>query len=326
MTENECLALMKAPGDRRPNCTGPWSGGVIQIWITRACDKACFGCTQGSNLAGSPGFMTPEQFKIAVDSLKDYYGVVGVFGGNPAISKHFEAICEEFRASAIPFERRGLWCNHPLGKGRIMRETFNPQVSNLNVHQDQVAFDEFKRDWPESTPFGLHGDSRHSPVHGSMIDLGVPEAERWERISRCDINQRWSAMIGVFRGELRGWFCEVAGAQAMLRQGDPEYPTTGMLVAETYDTVAYHGPGAWWKRPMAEFAPQVRQHCHNCLVPMKGYGELACNPEGREQTTASYADVFKPKRVDRPVDLVTLATELGRPLERTTDYLQNSAK
>jgi len=316
MNEAECLALMKAPGDRRPNA---WHGGVLQIWITRACDKACFGCTQGSNLGGSPGFMTPDQFQIAVDSLKDYFGVVGLFGGNPAVSKHFEAICEIFRGSAIPFERRGLWCNNPLGKGRIMRETFNPLVSNLNVHLDRAAYDEFKRDWPESHPFGLTEDSRHSPVHGSMIDLGVPEPERWERISRCDVNQRWSAMIGVFRGEVRGWFCEVAGAQAMLRQHDPEYPDTGVVVDPGH-------PASWWQLGMGGFADQVRQHCHNCLVPMKGYGELACNPNGREQTTVSYADVFKPKRVDRPVDLVTLATELGRPLERTTDYLQNSAK
>jgi len=325
MNESECLAKMKAPGDRRGNCSGPWCGGVMQIWITRACDRACFGCTQGSNLAGAPGRMTPDQFRTAVRSVADYYGVVGVFGGNPALHREFEEICA-ILTEYIPFERRGLWCNNPLGKGAIMRKTFNPAVSNLNVHLDRAAYDEFKRDWPESNPFGLTEDSRHSPVHGSMVDLGIPEDERWERISRCDINQRWSAMIGVFRGEVRAWFCEVAGAQAMLKQHDPEYPTTGMLVEETYDTRAYHGPGPWWQRPMSEFAGQVRQHCHNCLVPLKGYGELACSESGSEQTTQSYADVFKPKRPGRPVQIVQLMSELGRPLERTTDYIQNSAK
>lgn len=304
---------MKAPGDRRPNCTGPWAGGVFQIWVTRSCDKACFGCTQASNLAGAPPPMTPEQFEIAVNSLWDYHGVVGVFGGNPAISKHFEAICEVFQRSPIPKERRGLWCNHPLGKGRIMRETFNPNVSNLNVHLDKAAFDAFKREWPESKPFGLHEDSRHSPVHGSMIDLSVPESERWERISRCDINQQWSPMIGVFRGELRGWFCEVAGAQAMLFQTQPDYPDTGLPLSPD-----------WWKRPMADFAGQVRQHCHNCLVPMKGYGELACSTTGAEQTTQSYADVFRVKKTGRPVEIVQTPSQLGKPLQRTTDYLQNS--
>lgn len=314
MNESECLSRMVPPSQKRPNCTGPWRGGVIQIWITRACDKACFGCTQASNIAGSPPPMTPEQFETAVLTLKNYFGVVGIFGGNPAISKHFAAICEILREH-VPFERRGLWCNNPLGKGAIMREIFNPACSNLNVHLDQAAFDEFKRDWPESRPFGLHEDSRHSPVHGSMIDIGVSESERWERISRCDINQRWSAMIGVFRGELRGWFCEIAGAQSMLMQNKPDYPDTGVPIV----------PG-WWRRPMNDFAGQVRQHCHNCLVPMKGYGELAQSADGTEQTTASYADVFRPKRTGRPVQLVQLATELGNPLERTTDYIQNSRK
>lgn len=313
MNETECLARMKAPSDRREICTGPWSGGVFQIWITRSCDKACFGCTQASNLLAAPPPMTPEQFEVAVNSIGDYFGVVGLFGGNPAISKHFEEICKIFQRSPIPKERRGLWCNNPLGKGAIMRETFNPAVSNLNVHMDKAAYDAFRREWPESRPFGLEEDSRHSPVHGSMIDLGVPEDERYERISRCDINQRWSPMIGVFRGELRGWFCEVAGAQAMLFQGQPDYPDTGLELTR-----------GWWTLPMPAFAGQVRQHCHNCLVPMKGFGELACSTTGTEQTTQSYADVFRPKRTGRSVEIVQLQTQLGNPLERSTDYLQNS--
>jgi hypothetical protein len=322
MNEQECLEKMVPPSQIRP---GVWHGGVLQIWITRACDKACFGCTQASNLGGKPVFMTPEQFAVAIDSLKDYFGVVGVFGGNPALNPHFAEICEVFRNSAIPFSRRGLWCNNPMGKGSHMRGTFNPAVSNLNVHLDRAAFDEFRRDWPEAMPFGLEKDSRHSPVHGSMIDLGVPEAERWERISQCDINQRWSAMIGVFRGEVRGWFCEVAGAQAMLFQGDPNCLDTGIHIGRPTDSDGYPRK-SWWQLPMGGFRDQVRQHCHNCLVPMKGHGELACSVDGKEQTTASYAGVFKPKRRERTVEIVQLATDLGKPLERTTDYIQNSAK
>src|SRR5690242_2039949 len=58
-------STMKSPRDIRP----VWRGGVLQIWVTRACDLACTHCTQGSNLAGKPGMMTPDQFEEACKSL-----------------------------------------------------------------------------------------------------------------------------------------------------------------------------------------------------------------------------------------------------------------
>ena len=97
MTEDECLKKMIAPGQVRPN--KPYRKGVIQIHITRACDQACFHCTQGSNLGGKTEFMSPEHFEQAVrslgfDSTAPYFGVCGVFGGNPALSPHFAAYCD----------------------------------------------------------------------------------------------------------------------------------------------------------------------------------------------------------------------------------------
>src|SRR5262245_32087502 len=101
MTEQECLNKMVAPGTRRP---GKYRQGVIQIWVTRACDKSCYNCTQGSNLGGKPGMITPEQFEVAVQSLVGYFGVVGVFGGNPAMHPQFEGLCE-ILAKYIPREQ-----------------------------------------------------------------------------------------------------------------------------------------------------------------------------------------------------------------------------
>lgn len=314
--EAQTLPLMVPPWQRRPNA---WRGGIIQIHVTRACDKACFGCTQNSQLVGTTEFMTPEDFRTAVQSLAGYWGVIGVFGGNPALSRHFRDYCRILQ-ELVPFEQRGLWCNKAFGHAGWMRETFNPAVSNINVHQDREAWDVFRREWPELQPgknlFGLLDDSRHSPVHGSMIDLGVPEAERWDRISRCDINQYWSSMIGLFRGELRAWFCEVAGAQAIYFQQLPDYPDTGLPVE----------PG-WWERPMEDFAGQVRQHCHNCLQPLKGYGEMANAMNGVERTTESYAELFRPKDRHRQVAIVTELQDL-RPgaLSSTVDYLGNASK
>ena len=314
MNEQQAIEKMVAPGEKRP---GKWREGVIQIWLTRACDKACFGCTQGSNLGGNPGMMTLENFELAVKSLKDYFGVVGIFGGNPALHPQFPQMCEILREH-IPFEQRGLWCNHPKGNGKVMRETFNSRVSNLNVHLDREAYDEFKRDWPECMPVGLDKDSRHSPVYASMRDFGIPEDQRWELISQCDINQHWSSMIGQFRGEARAWFCEIAGAQAMLKQHNQDYPDTGVDISLIPD---------WWKLPMSFYADQVRHHCHDCGVPLKGHGELSQSNTGTEQTTEFWRDVYKPKIKERPLELVAeLPVIQPNGVGRVIDYIQNGQR
>ena len=318
MTEDQALAKMIPPNQKRIMATGRMKqqGGVIQIWITRACDLACFNCTQASNLGGNPGKITLDQFEQACISLKDYFGVVGIFGGNPCVHPQFEEMCTILR-KYIPKSRCGLWSNNPMGKGKICRETFNPGASNLNVHLSQKAYDEFKRDWPECKPIGLKEDSRHSPVHLAMKDVIADESERWDKISNCDINKYWSAMIGVFRGELRGWFCEIAGAQSMFQQDKPNYPDTGIPIPTP-------GDKQWWEYGMNYYKHQVKKHCHECAVPLRGYGELACSTNGVEQTSKTYADLYKPKRKGREVQIVTTLEELQHQVTRTTDYLQNS--
>lgn len=376
MNEQEALERMVAPGTRRP---GKYREGVIQIWVTRACDKACYSCTQGSNLAGNPGFITPALFEQACLSLKDYFGVVGMFGGNPTMHPHFERLCEIMR-DIIPFEQRGLWCNSLRGKGAAARKTFNPAVSNLNVHLDREAYDEFKRDWPEAHVFGLETDSRHSPPFVAMKDVlkrecgtcagigSLPdslqrhdeqhfqycpqcdgtgkvfdESRAWDLISNCDINQHWSAMIGVFRGELRAWFCEIAGAQAMLHQDEPGYPDTGERFTEYKCYLLPNNTGygfsskeipeqaievEWWQLPMMAFSGQVRKHCFDCGVPLRGYGQLSQADDSStvEQTSETHADIYRPKRRDRKVEIVTDLVQLGKPLTKMIDYLGNAKR
>ena len=308
MTEQDALSKMFPPSRRRH---GVWRGGVLQIWTTRGCDKSCFGCTQGSNLGGKPALITPEQFEAACLSLRGYFGVVGMFGGNPCSHPQFEQLCD-IMAAHVPFEQRGLWSNNLLGKGAVARRTFNPAVSNLNVHLDQAAFDEFRSTWPESQPFGLDTDSRHSPPYVALQDVIDDEAERWDLISGCDINRRWSAMICVFRGDLRGYFCEIAGAQAMLHQAQLDYPDLGVEIAPD-----------WWRRGMPDFAEQARFHCHACGIPLRGYGALAQDESGAEQVSITHSAIYRPKRRGRLVQLVTDREQLGKPLDVATDYIAN---
>jgi hypothetical protein len=297
------------------------------------CDKTCFGCTQGSNLKSGPRedmFITLENFEIAVKSLIGYHGVVGIFGGNPALHPQFAEICA-ILSQHIPRKHRGLWCNNPFNHASLMRETFNPNVSNLNVHLDQKAYDAFKLGWPECNPVGLHTDSRHSPVHGSMLDLATlpdpnapsqsvsnTEEVRWHWISKCDINQHWSGMVGQFRGQPRAWFCEVAGAQAMLQQHIESYPDTGITLPQEIP---------WWQGDMNKYSDQVDHHCHNCLVPLRGYGELACSTDGVETTTKTYLPVFQPKKLTRPVHCAKSNEHLQTgKIKLSTDYIGNSKK
>jgi len=307
MNREQALSKMVPPSQKRPSA---WKQGIIQIWITRACDRSCCYCTQGSNLKHGPRdvmFITVENYEKAVVSLKDYFGVVGMFGGNPAIHPKFEQLCEILKKH-IPYSRRGIWCNHPLGAATIMKDTFNPRHSNLNVHGNYEAYKEFKKYWPESKPVGLK-PSMHSPVYGTPP---TPEEERWSHISRCDINQYWSAMIGQFRGEARAWFCEIAGSQAMLNQLDPTYPDTGLEVSEN-----------WWKGSMQDFAHQVDQHCLNCLVPYRCEG-LLDNSYQAERTTKEYFNIYIPKR-EKPVEIIENFTELKpASLKLTTDYIGNA--
>lgn len=366
MTESEALAKMVAPGQIRPS--KPYRGGVIQIHVTRACDRACFCCTQGSNLGGKTEFMSPEHFEQAVLSLKGYFGVYGTFGGNPALSRHFEEYCAILRKH-VPFEQRGLWCNNPLTpeKARAMRATYNPAVSNLNVHLDAKAARLFREHWPEAHIVGEHQDSRHSPPFVAMRDvlkkscprcggagniinpksgscverIACPdcsgtghvydEGKAWDLISRCDVNQHWSAMIGVFRGQLRAWFCEIAGAQSILHQDEPDYPDTGMPVDPGRTGPILHGGRQyeyWWQLPMTAFSHQVRKHCLECGVPLRGHGELAQAPDdrGREYVSATHAAVYKLKRPRRSLVLVTDRAQLGEPLAKMVDYIGNSTK
>jgi len=276
--------------------------------------------------------MTPEHYRAAVESLKGYFGVIGLFGGNPALHPQFDQLCQILRELTM-FEQRGIWCNHPRGNAKTMRVTFDPKVSNLNVHLSREAYDEFCSDWPECRPYlkGLDpswheakliidpmqrahqvGDARHSPVYVAMQDVIMDEAERWQLIGRCDVNQYWSAMINEFRGELRGWFCEIAGAQAVLHQDEPDYPDLGVPVID-----------GWWNKGIDAFDAQVRYHCMACGFPMRGYGDLAIGGSA-EQVSETHKSIYKPKPKNRLVQLVDNREQIKEnALNRGTDYVEN---
>ena len=300
---------MRAPSDKRGT---EWREGVMQIHITNVCDLSCPNCSQGCNLQTHPQSMTLEQFEKAVVSVKDYYGVIGVYGGNPTLHHQFPEICEILRAH-IPFEQRGLFTNGLNGHGKICRDTFNPMYSNLNVHAQLNVVEEFKRDWPEAL-FNVKGynHSRHTPTWVAIKDIeDMTDKEKWDAILDCDINKYWSAMIGLFRGDIRAWFCEIAGAQSRLHEDDMNYPDTGIPVTD-----------GWWKLPIAVFENQVLKHCWECGIPLRGQGELDNGPI--ESVSVTHLPIYKLKRPNgKMIKIVRNRSELGGKLARSTDYIEN---
>ena len=112
---------------------------------------------------------------------------------------------------------------------------------------------------------------------------------------------------------LRAFFCEIAGAQAMLYADDSAWPDTGLTVE----------PG-WWRKPMQDFVEQVRFHCHRCGVPLRRFGQLAINGE-YEEVSPVHAGIYKPKDKNRRVELVTLESGPARTLARVIDYIENGS-
>ena len=307
------IPKMVLPSQKRP----VWSSGICQIMVTRACDLSCVACTQGSNLAGKPVVMTPDEFEQAVLSLDGYFGIYGCFGGNPSMSPHFESYCKILRKH-VAFNQRGIWCNHPRGNGAVMRITFNPACSNLNCHLKSEAYEEFSRDWPESVPYlkGMDKDSIHSPPFVAIKDVVTDETEMWQMIGDCDVNKFWSSLIGVVPGHgLRAFLCELMYAQAALHSGNEDWNGTGLPMPDTGLPVT---PG-WWRKPLVDFEQQVRTHCTACGIPMRRPGQLAIGGD-HEEFSETHRFIARPKTKSRPVAFVGIET-LIRTDRPSTDYL-----
>lgn len=284
---------MKGPAEQRWD--GHHRGVVIQIKWTNACSLDCQNCTAAVGLAKKHKrvwFMRPDQFRTALQSIKGFQGIIGAFGGLPTLHPQFEEMCAIFREEVPDKDQRGLWANDLMGHGALCRETFSARHSNLNVHRSQEAYDEFRRDWPEANPFGRKQPSMHGSWWVAMSDLIPDEAERWDLIGKCFVNQTWSAEITVVRGVLRAFFCEFAATRAEFADlyGEPDL---GLPVV----------PG-WWNHTIEHYETQVRHYCHSCGAPMnpRKVEDLSKEPE---DFTATHAPVF--------------LTIKGRPSRQITD-------
>lgn len=251
---------MKTPADKiRPDALH--QNDIIQIIVTTSCDiLTCSSCTQLLVYRKDARFMDIGVFRTAVQSLRDWPGVVALFGGNPCSHPHFDDLCAILEEEVPEQRRRGLWTNNLLGNGEVARRTFWPHGRfNLNVHQSSKAADEMREWLPGITILGEHTASWHSPILMNWEDMGLTQAQWIAARENCDVNQRWSAGIAQRGRDAYGYFCEIAAALDGIR-------------GENHGLLARPG---WWKLPISVFDEQIRQCCdRGCGIPLKYRGHL----------------------------------------------------
>lgn len=241
---------------------------IIQIIVSPAsCDIfLCSNCTQLLPFRKDKEFMDLDVFRRAVRSLRDWPGIVALFGGNPVSHPKFVQLVD-IMIEEIPDQRhRGLWTNNLIDdqRGEAARRLVWPHGRvNLNVHTDKKAADLFRKWLPKMPILGEYKKSWHSPIMMSHHDFGISYDEWTELRESCDINQRWSAAVvqrtvnGV-RGAY-AYFCEVAAALDGIRQLNHGVPVED----------------GWWRWTMEKFQHQVVGCCDaGCGVPLRLKGHL----------------------------------------------------
>lgn len=274
---------------------------IIQIVITTACDRECSNCTQLLAWRTDYKFMTLECAREAFESLKDWPGIVALFGGNPCVHPQFPEICR-IMSEIIKPEQRGLWSNNLFKHGHVAKETFGrARMNNLNAHGDPEAFRNMSQ-WFGNRVIPESGtkQSMHAPILIDPKDFGVT-AEEWVRLREgCDINQDWSGAIVQRSGKPYAYFCEVAAALDGIRGENSGVPAI---------------PG-WWRQRMPTFEHQVKNCCdRGCGYPLRAKG--AFDTDEVQHLSRSWIRQLPERKVN-----IQEVAAVGERASKATDYMR----
>jgi hypothetical protein len=277
---------------------------IIQIIVTTACTLQCSNCTQLLPFRKDYRHMSLECFREAVQSLKDWPGVIGIFGGNPCNHPKFPELCKILQEEIPDQKHRGLWSNDLLNHGEIARETFWPDGRfNLNAHAVGAAAVKIERFLPgKIISQSAYKPAIHSPILINRADVKVNNADWINARETCDINRKWSGAIAERDGKPFAYFCEVAAAIDGIRGTNNGIPAI---------------PG-WWAFEMPLFQDQVRTCCDSgCGVPLRAKGQQD-NAETYD-VSASWISATENPRGHITVNPVESVKETVR---ETTDYMK----
>ncbi len=235
---------------------------VIQIEVTNGCNLKCSNCTRFVGHHKKPFFMDLEEVKVALESVKEFPGQIGIMGGEPALHPEFEGICELFRDIIPERRKRQLWTNGLRWEKnkKIVDKTFDSDLILYNDHEDEEV-------------------GEHQPLLIAATDIMDDRELMWRLIGNCWVQWRWAAAITP-KG---GFFCEVAAAQDHLFEGPGGYKLTK----------------DWWNKNPNEFFDQVKRYCVNCsaAIPMKGVSSHVDYDVISESNAKKLKKVMSPKYV-----------------------------
>ena len=226
---------------------------IIQVEITNSCIHHCSNCTRFCGLHEKNFMMTLKEFQNAVDSLKDYKGIVGVMGGEPTLNPQFPEMIRYLRevrpegrksdgllAPTRDFNQfhKNYWNDMTNARRGLWSALGNRYYENLEAISDIF-------------PYQCLNDHKNTGMHQALLisrkELGISDEEWIPLRDKCWIQNEWSASItpkGAF-------FCEIAAALDMLFDGPGGWPVE---------------PG-WWKRTPAEFGDQLHW-CEMCSAAL----------------------------------------------------------
>ena len=294
---------MKAPTDKRND--------TIQILVTTACDLAnCSNCTQLLPFRRDTRHMSVECFREAVRSVKDWPGVVAMFGGNPCCHPQFPELCEILREEIPQQRRRGIWTNSYCDYGEIVADTFYPRGRfNVNAHGFTGLAAAVDKWTPGKLIRGSHASrSLHAPILFDWRDYNLTREDWVEIREACDINTNWSAAIVNRGGQPYAYFCEVAAALDGVRGENHGIPAT---------------PG-WWRGKMEVFGDQVAGCCdRGCGVPLRRDGRY--DRENTYDISPSWQKLTRDGAANSGVRIV-VHSDAEQTCREATDYMQLRSK
>lgn len=206
---------------------------VIQIEVTNACNLSCTNCSRLVGHHKKPFFMSLDEVRSAIGSLKGYAGRIGLMGGEPTLHPQFAEICKIYQELIPDKRKRELWTDGFRWDeyNDLIFETFDKDLIHYNDHSK-----------PE--------EGWHQPILISIDEVVADKEKMWRLIDNCWVQRRWSASItpkGAF-------FCEVAAAIDHAFDGPGGWP-----VEE-----------GWYTKKIESYREQKEFSCLKCsaAIPM----------------------------------------------------------
>jgi len=160
----------------------------------------------------------------------NFPGITGFIGGEPLLHPQFEEFCE-YALNKIPRKQLGLNTSFPKGYENY-RETICRTFENLFLN--------------DHTKPNIY----HCPILVAIEEVVPDRKSMFLYIDHCWVNEKWSASINP-KG---AFFCEIAGAMAILFDGNSGWPVER----------------DWFTRTTKDYTAQIEEYCPKCgcAVPL----------------------------------------------------------